>query len=78
LPLIAGVPLSVFQLDAIAVAPEWLWCRIIPGKFVYTPKAGTQLPAGWNTLTATFTPADPNFKAVTVHQSIYVFPRGWH
>src|SRR5439155_1597164 len=31
----------------------------VPGSFAYTPTAGTVLPAGAHTLSATFTPADP-------------------
>ena len=44
-----GTALSAIQLDATAS---------VPGAFVYNPPVGTVLPAGMQTLTATFTPAD--------------------
>ncbi len=44
-----GTPLSTTQLNASAN---------VPGTFVYTPAAGTVLPAGTQTLTAAFTPSD--------------------
>ena len=44
-----GTPLSGNQLDATAS---------VSGTFVYNPAAGTVLPPGMHTLTATFTPAD--------------------
>ena len=49
-PITAGTPLGATQLNATAS---------VPGTFVYNPVAGTVLPAGISTLTATFTPADP-------------------
>jgi hypothetical protein len=44
-----GTPLSGTQLDATAG---------VPGMFVYTPPAGTILPAGTQTLSVQFTPTD--------------------
>ncbi len=45
-----GTALSGTQLNATAT---------VPGTFVYTPAAGTVLPAGTQTLSVTFTPAEP-------------------
>ncbi|HXW15582.1 MAG TPA: hypothetical protein VEN79_13835, partial [Terriglobia bacterium] len=45
----SGTPLSSTQLDATAS---------VPGTFVYSPAAGTVLPAGTQTLSVTFTPTD--------------------
>ncbi len=47
----AGTALSSAQLDATAN---------VPGKFAYSPAAGSLLPAGKQTLTVTFTPNDSN------------------
>ena len=47
--IIYGTALSSLQLDATASDP---------GTLVYTPGAGTVLPAGNNTLSVTFTPTD--------------------
>ena len=44
-----GTPISATQLNATEDAPGG-------GRFVYTPAAGTILPAGSNTLSTTFTP----------------------
>jgi 6-phosphogluconolactonase (cycloisomerase 2 family) len=44
-----STPLSTTQLDATAS---------VPGTFVYTPASGTVLPAGTQTLSATFTPTN--------------------
>lgn len=44
-----GTPLSAAQLDATAN---------VAGTFVYSPASGTVLPAGSQTLSVTFTPAD--------------------
>jgi len=44
-----GMALSATQLDATAS---------VPGTFAYSPAAGTVLPAGTQTLSATFTPTD--------------------
>ncbi|MFZ1159869.1 MAG: hypothetical protein WAO10_18940 [Candidatus Sulfotelmatobacter sp.] len=48
-PITYGTALSSTQLDATAN---------VPGAFVYTPPAGTVLPAGSQTLAVTFTPAN--------------------
>jgi len=48
-PIVFGTPLCSTQLDAKAN---------LPGTFVYTPPAGTVLPAGNQILSVTFTPAD--------------------
>ena len=44
-----GTPLSAVQLNAMAS---------VPGTFTYSPAAGEVLPAGAQTLSVTFTPAD--------------------
>jgi hypothetical protein len=49
-PIPYGTALSSKQLNATAN---------VPGTFAYTPAAGTVLNAGAQTLTTTFTPADP-------------------
>ena len=49
LPISQGTPLSSIQLNATASAP---------GTFTYNPPAGTLLPTGTHTLTATFVPVD--------------------
>ncbi len=51
-----GTPLSGTQLDAT---------ESVAGTFVYTPAAGTILPAGNNTLSVTFTPTNPAYGQVT-------------
>lgn len=52
-----GTTLSGAQLNATAS---------VPGTFAYTPSAGTILPAGSHTLTATFTPNDTtDYKSTT-------------
>ena len=48
-PISYGTALSVLQLNAAAD---------VPGTFVYSPVAGTVLPAGTQTLSVTFTPTD--------------------
>lgn len=48
-PITYGTKLTSTQLNATANAP---------GRFVYTPAAGTILPVGTNTLHVTFTPTD--------------------
>jgi hypothetical protein len=45
----AGTPLSALQLNALAA---------VPGSFVYSPAAGTALPAGPHLLSVAFTPED--------------------
>src|SRR6185312_11776913 len=63
-PLIAGIPLSNLQLNATAS---------VAGTFVYSPPAGTVLPAGLGqTISLTFTPTNPNFAAVTTAMTIDV------
>ena len=55
-PIAYGAALSAAQLNATAT---------VPGKFAYTPAAGTVLSAGVQTLSATFTPTDTtNFASV--------------
>src|SRR5207253_2319512 len=48
--IVYGTALGPIQLNATST---------VPGSFAYTPTAGTVLPAGAHTLSATFTPADP-------------------
>ena len=50
-PISCSIPLSVAQLNATSP---------VPGRFVYTPAAGSMLPAGTHTVSAAFTPADPS------------------
>ena len=67
-PITYGTPLSSVQLDATTS---------IPGDFVYTPDAGTVLPAGNQTLSVTFTPTDPStagFQAATATVTLQVNP----
>ena len=53
--IVYGTPLGNAQLNATAS---------VPGTFTYSPAVGTVLNAGTSqTLTATFTPADPNYSA---------------
>jgi len=49
--IVVGTPLSGAQLNATAD---------VPGTFIYTPAAGTVLPAGTHTLAANFTPSNTN------------------
>ncbi len=57
-----GTALSATQLNATAS---------VPGTFVYTPTAGTVLPAGTQTLSVTFTPTDTaNYNQTTKTVSI--------
>ena len=61
-----GAALGGAQLDATAS---------VPGTFSYSPPAGTVLHAGTQTLTATFTPADPvDYTGGTVSTQIMVSP----
>ena len=53
-PIMVGTALSATQLDATASDS---------GTFVYSPPAGTVLPAGLNTLSVAFTPSIPNLYA---------------
>ncbi len=65
-PIVSGTLLGAEQLDATAN---------LPGSFVYTPAAGTELPVGeGQTLAATFTADDPFYEPVTVLASIDVVP----
>ena len=62
-PITYGTPLSATQLNATASGVNG---GGLAGAFVYTPAAGTVLAAGVQTLTVTFTPADPtNYTAAT-------------
>ncbi len=61
-----GTKLSATQLDATAN---------VAGKFVYTPAAGTVLPAGSQTLTVAYTPTGGTV-AETAHVSLKVNPVG--
>ena len=54
-PISFGTPLSATQLDAVATSVTG---ATVPGTYVYSPAAGTILPAGMQTLSVTFTPAD--------------------
>jgi Flp pilus assembly CpaE family ATPase len=59
-----GTPLGVAQLNATAS---------VPGRFAYTPAAGAVLPAGVQTLSATFTPTDAaNFTTAQASVSLTV------
>lgn len=51
-----GTPLSGTQLDAVAATAAG---TVVPGTYLYTPAAGTVLPAGVQTLSVIFTPTDP-------------------
>lgn len=62
-PVLFGAPLSEVQLNASAS---------ITGVFVYTPGAGTVLPAGTNVLSAAFTPSDLTLYAVSTIQVAWV------
>ena len=66
LPIIYGIPLGPLQLDALTY---------VPGKFTYTPAAGSILPAGQQKLSATFLPNDTtDYVSVTVHATLLVLP----
>ncbi len=59
-----GAALSDVELDATAS---------VPGSFVYSPAAGTVLPAGQQKLTVTFTPSDTvTYSAVTSNAQLMV------
>jgi hypothetical protein len=59
-----GTPLSSVQLNATAN---------VPGTFTYSPAAGTILPAGVQTLSTTFTPADTStYSTATAQNNIKV------
>jgi hypothetical protein len=58
-----GTALGASELDATAN---------VPGTFAYTPAAGTVLPGGSHTLSATFTPDSPNYATVNQTQTVTV------
>lgn len=65
-PILYGTALTAKQLNAVSN---------VPGTFVYTPAAGAVLPVGQQTLSAVFTPADPNaYVSVTATVIIRVVP----
>jgi uncharacterized repeat protein (TIGR03803 family) len=64
-PIAFGTPLSAAQLNATAD---------VPGAFVYTPRAGTVLHGGTQTLTVTFTPTDASYATVTRSVALVVVP----
>lgn len=65
-PITNPTPLSAAQLNATAN---------VPGTFVYTPAAGTVLPAGTQRLSTTFTPTDTaHYNAATASVTIMVNP----
>ena len=65
-PIIYGTALSSVQLNATP---------IVPGSELYTPPAGTVLPAGSGTLSVVFTPADAaDFESATNSVSLVVLP----
>jgi hypothetical protein len=64
LPITQGAPLGPLQLNATAS---------VAGTFTYTPPAGTVLPAGSHTLTATFVPSDLSFyRTATTYTTLRV------
>ncbi len=65
-PITAGTALSTAQLDATSP---------VAGAFLYSPPAGTVLPAGTQTLSATFTPTDTtDYTSVTTTVQLTVNP----
>ena len=62
-PIVYGTPLGATQLSAIAD---------VPGTFAYAPATGTVLPAGTQSLTATFTPASANYTPMSKTSAIVV------
>ena len=65
-PIVSDVALSALQLNANAS---------VPGSFVYSPASGALLPVGQQTLTVSFSPADPlNYAHVSAAVSIVVLP----
>ncbi len=65
-----GTPLSTSQLNASA---SYLSFNPLAGSFVYTPPAGTVLPAGTSMLSVIFTPMSGNFTTAgaTVDLSVH-------
>ena len=69
-PIYTVTPLSSTQLDATATGVTG---ASLPGMFVYSPAAGTLLPAGSQTLGTTFTPTDnTNYTTATAQVTIQV------
>ena len=62
-PVAPATPLSAAQLNATAS---------VPGTLVYSPAAGTVLPAGKQTLSVTFTPANAGYSNATAQVQIVV------
>ena len=63
-PMTSATPLSASQLDATGS---------VPGTMSYNPAAGTLLPAGTHTLTASFTPTDAQkYASVTATRPVTV------
>jgi lysophospholipase L1-like esterase len=58
-----GTPLSATQLNATAS---------VPGSFTYSPSLGAVLSAGFQTLSVTFTPTDPNYATSTASVTLTV------
>ena len=64
LAITQGTPLGALQLNATAS---------VAGTFTYNPPAGTVLPAGTHTLTATFVPADLSlYRTATTYTTLVV------
>ena len=64
--IVYGTALSAIQLNAAAN---------VPGRFTYSPQAGTVLSAGTQKLSVTFTPGDLiNYCPVTAHVYVKVIP----
>lgn len=86
--IIAGVPLSSDQLNALATVTQisgmngpgtsgWMVTSQVPGTFSYSPAAGTMLSPGAQTLSVTFTPTNigtkyTNFTAATATVPVLV------
>jgi hypothetical protein len=64
-PIPLGTALGPTQLSATAA---------VPGRFLYTPSAGTLLNSGIYTLSVTFTPASTNFAMASANVSLTVEP----
>jgi hypothetical protein len=65
-PILYGTPLGAAQLDPTSP---------LPGSFSYSPSAGTVLPIGQNTLTATFSPTDTtDYTTSTATVTLTVIP----
>jgi hypothetical protein len=69
-PIFTVTPLSGSQLNATAAGANG---ASLPGTFVYSPTAGTNLPAGSQTLSTTFTPTDAvDYNIATAQVTIQV------